>query len=207
LQWAGEWAITFDVNAHGYELGRDQEYYNEFFSDKPRYAFDIEENKNPETAYFMGMAYRVMRALEYVKSLPEWNGKDLVVTGGSQGGLQTVWAAALDHDVTRAEASIPWCCDFAGPEKFGRINGWRPKYVRGLDYFDCINMAKRIPETCYFKVPRAGLGDYTCPPSGIAILFNNVKGPKEIKWVQGSTHGYTPPQPNQEWVFTENVKE
>ena len=39
------------------------------------------------------------------------------------------------------------------------------------------------------------MGDYTCPPSGVAILYNNIKSPKKIRWFQGSTHGYVPPNP------------
>jgi cephalosporin-C deacetylase-like acetyl esterase len=42
-------------------------------------------------------------------------------------------------------------------------------------------------------IPRAGLGDYTCPPSGVTVFYNNVKAPKKITYVQGSTHGFTPP--------------
>ncbi len=42
-------------------------------------------------------------------------------------------------------------------------------------------------------VTRAGLGDYTCPPTGVAAFYNNLTCPKKIKWVQGSTHGYMPP--------------
>ena len=30
------------------------------------------------------MAMRVMRALEYMKSLPEWNGKDLIAKSASK---------------------------------------------------------------------------------------------------------------------------
>ena len=36
---------------------------------------------------------------------------------------------------------------------------------------------------------------HTCPPSGVAILYNNIKSPKKIRWFQGSTHGYVPPNP------------
>ena len=43
------------------------------------------------------------------------------------------------------------------------------------------------------KDARAGLGDYTCQPSGLAILWNTLKCPKSIQWVQGSEHGYVPP--------------
>ena len=189
--------IRFYINAHGMELGRDEAYYKEFFKSirtpRYRYAFNPEENKNPETAYFNGMSLRVMRALDYLKSRPEWNGRDLLASGGSQGGLQTMWAAALDQDVTEAYPSITWCCDLAGSEKAGRVHGpWRVKYMPGLDYYDPVFMAKRIKKAAVHII-RAGLGDYTCPPSGLMISYKNLATPdKSITWVQGSDHGFIP---------------
>lgn len=188
--------IRFDVNAHGYDLGQPETYYKDFFekikSNNQGYAMDPKQNADPETSYFNGMALRVMRSLQFLKSLPQWNGKDLTVSGGSQGGLQTVWAAALDPDVTSADSSITWCCDFAGPTK-GRLNGWRPEYVPALNYYDSVFHGKRIK--CPIVISRAALGDYTCPPSGLAILYNNITSPKKIIWVQGSTHGFVPQNP------------
>lgn len=197
--WGG--AIRFDVNAHGYDLGKDKQYYDKFFegikSNGHIYAFDPKQNSNPEEAYFNGMVLRLLRSLEFLKSLPQWNGKDLKVSGGSQGGLQTIWAAGLDPDVTEADSSITWCCDFAGPT-IGRLGGWRPQYVPALGYYDAANHGKRIK--CKTVISRAGLGDYTCPPSGLAVLYNNIKAPKKIKWVQGSTHGFVPKNP-QQWII------
>ena len=186
--------IRFHVNAHGCDLGKDDAYYNDFYakikSNGQIYAFDKKQNSDPENAYFNGMALRVMRSLQFLKALPQWNGKELVVSGGSQGGLQTIWAAALDPDVSRADSSITWCCDFAGPTK-GRLNGWRPDYVPALNYYDSVFHAKRIK--CPIVISRAGLGDYVCPPSGLAILYNNIpSAQKKINWVQGSTHGFVP---------------
>jgi len=189
--------LVLRINAHGQELGRDEAYYKEFFeSIKSRgysYAFDPEQNKDPENCFFNGMVLRVLRAMEYLKSRPEWNGKDLIAAGGSQGGLQTMWAAALDPDVTVALPSITWCCDLAGASKAGRLTGpWRLKYVPELDYYDPVFMAKRI-KTAEVKIQRAGLGDYTCPPSGLAISYKNLATPrKSIRWVQGSDHGFVP---------------
>ena len=42
-------------------------------------------------------------------SIKGWNGKDLYASGGSQGGLQTIWAAACGEGVTFARSSITWC--------------------------------------------------------------------------------------------------
>ena len=41
---------------------------------------------------------------------------------------------------------------------------------------------------------KAGLGDYTCPPRGIAAFWNALEcDDASIRWVQGSTHGHVPP--------------
>ena len=148
------------------------------------------------------MTYRVMRALQYVESLPEWNKKDLTAVGGSQGGLQTVWAAGLDPRVSCARPSIPWCCDLGGITMGRLVGGWRIEWVPALAYYDPVNIGKRISKTCDFEITRAGLGDYVCPPSGVAVLFNNVPAAgKKIVWVQGSEHGYVPPAPNQAFTI------
>ena len=141
------------------------------------------------------MILRMIRAIQYTKSLPEWNGKDIEASGNSQGGAFAIWAAGCGEGVTRAFSSVTGFCDH-GKELVGRLQGkWpRIKYVEALGYFDSVNFAKRIPYTCRVDITRAGLGDYTCEPSGLAILWNNLKCPKTIVWVQGSEHSYAPPE-------------
>ena len=190
-------SIVLDLSAHGYEFNRDEAYYKDLRkacgSNGHDYAFDPAQNTDPEQAYFCGMTYRVMRGLEYVKSRPEWDGKTLVVDGGSQGGLQSIWAAALVPGVTECRPFIPWNCNIGGPAA-GRARGdWHIPWVEALGYYDAANMARRIPKTCRVNVTWAGLGDYICPPSGVAAFYNNLTCPKQIKWVQGATHGYYPP--------------
>jgi cephalosporin-C deacetylase-like acetyl esterase len=189
--------IYFYINAHGQELGREDAYYEKFFqsirSNGYSYAFDPEQNKDPETAFFNGMVLRLLRAFEYLKTRPEWNGKDIKLESMSQGGLHVVWGAALDPDVTYAAPSITRCCDMAGTTKAGRVHGsWRVPYVPALDYYDPVFMAKRI-KTAKVEIKRVGLGDYVSPPSGQAIFFRNLATPdKSIRWVQGSDHDSEP---------------
>lgn len=183
-------AIMLSINAHGIENGKDAAFYEALKNGALRgYAFDKTENADPEKAYFNGMALRVMRGLEFLKQQPEWNGKDLAANGGSQGGLQAIWAAGLDPQVTFCGAWKPWCCDLGGVT-LGRVGGWRPEWAAGLGYYDTINHAKRI--RCPVTIT-SGLGDYVCPPSGISVLYNSIPGKREITYVQGSTHGYDPP--------------
>ncbi len=184
--------IQFSINAHGYELNQTIEYYKKFFasvsSNGHDYAFDPVQNSDRLTAYFNGMALRVMRALEFVKTLPEWNGRDLIVSGGSQAGLQSLWAAGLDKDVTAVEVFKPWCCDLAGHAKALRMRSiFAPSYTPALDYYDGAFHAKRIK--CPVNIKIAGLGDFVCPPSGMMSMFNNLQVPAKIRFYQGEGHG------------------
>lgn len=189
--------ISFWLNAHGQKLGESPAYYKAFFKSicdsKGKYAFDPVENRDPESCFFNGMVMRVLRSLEFLKTLPEWDRKHITASGNSQGGLQAMWAGALDKDVTAVFHGITWCCDIAGAVKNKRLGSEkRPQYVPGLDYFDPVFMAKRI-KNAKVTITRAGLGDYTSPPSGIAVCYNNLATPdKSITWVQGSDHGFVP---------------
>ena len=185
------------LSAHGYEFNRDEAYYTALRkasgSNGHDYAFDPVQNSDPEQAYFCGMTYRVMRGLEYLKSRPEWDGKTLIVEGGSQGALQSIWAAALVPGVTECRPFIPWNCNMGGPAS-GRAHGdWHIPWVPALGYYDAANMARRIPKSCRVTITWAGLGDYICPPSGVMAFYNNLTCPKRITWVQGATHFYYPP--------------
>lgn len=201
--------IYMHINAHGYELGREDEYYTEVYNSikSNGYTFGLDskwQNLSTDTAYFGWMCYRIMRALQFLKSLPEWDGKNLTAAGGSMGGLQTVWAAGLDSDVTEARPSIPWCCDMGGRTTLKRnFSGWGVAETEAMRYFDPVNLAKRINPECRVEIVRAGLGDYCCPPNGVAILYNNIPGRKKINWVQGSTHGYVPSEPHQAFSLSE----
>ena len=193
--------IFFDVNAHGFELDREKNYYTEFAkkinTSGRGYAFNAKENADPDTCYFYGMSSRAIRAVEYAKTLSEWNGKDLVASGTSQGGLQTSWVASLDLGVTLAQPCVTWGCDFGMPEgpRKRLHESWFIPYGKGLDYYDTINHIRRAK--CPIEITRAGLGDYVCPPSGLAAYFNAIPGRKSINWVQGSRHCYVPVGENQ----------
>ncbi|MCQ2378522.1 MAG: acetylxylan esterase [Victivallaceae bacterium] len=182
--------IFFEINAHGMPLAQTRESIKELAHKLNRYALD--DTADPENAYFCGMALRVLRALEFVRTLPEWNGKDLMVSGGSQGGLQSLWAAGLDDKVSFCQPYIPWCCNL-GSETLGFMpKTWGVTYTEGARYFDAANFAKRIK--CPVEITRAGLGDFICPPSGVARMYHNLKCPKKITWFVNNAHS-NPPSP------------
>ena len=194
MGWRMPNTIFFEINAHGYDLERDAEYYKNF-EDGIRtpgcsYGFSTWQNEYPEGSYFCGMALRVMRAYDYMKTLPEWNGRDLEAQGGSQGGAQTMWAAGLVDGLTAARPDVPWLQDL-GADAAGRdCPDWRVRWTPGVAYFDGVNHARRAK--CPVTIRRAGLGDTTCKPNSIAVLYNNLAKGGSVNWVQGSQHGYVP---------------
>ena len=182
--------IALDVNAHGIENGKPKEFYddlrkNYYFNkelgpDRPQYYAHWYKTDR-EKFYFKGMYMRVMRALEYVKSLPEWDGKHLIVMGTSQGGAQVIAACALDHDVTFARAGVPALCDLSGCLG-GRCSGWPILYtekdheknsdvVKCVSYFDSAYLAKRIKCPIWIST---GFMDTTCSPTSVFAAYNNI---------------------------------
>ena len=61
-------------------------------------------NTDRETSYFLNMYLRDSRALDYLLTRPDWDGKTIVLTGGSMGGQQSLALAgpAAGEDQRRA---------------------------------------------------------------------------------------------------------
>ena len=135
------------------------------------------------------------RCAEYLANHPEWDGKTLVVMGGSQGGQQSLVTAGLHPAVTAALAIVPAGCDMLGPD-IGRRGGWPQWYsiTDGKDeaavheasrYFDVANFVPRI--TCPVLIG-IGLLDQTCPPEGIFAAANQIRSHREVILMPKGAH-------------------
>ena len=195
--------LTLNINAHGYKNGQPKKYYDDLRKTSLKnYGFNKTENENPETSYWLGMLLRAMRALEWMKQQPEWDGKTLVVAGGSQGGFQALAAAGLDSSVSECHAFIPWMCN-VGMERQGRVpSTFLPEFTDAMRYFDATNHAKRIKANVHII---SGLGDYVCPPTAQAVLYNNIQAPKKILFVQGKQHPQEMPG-GKSYSFSQNLQ-
>ncbi len=195
-------AIAVTVNSFGLPNGKDAKFYRDCEKQFSLKGYGFNGNENPETSFLNAMLLRDLRALEYVKTLPEWNGKELKVIGASMGALRSITMSAQDRDVTSCYAGIPWLADLSGIT-FGRQRGWRPNWVPALGYYDIVNQARRVQ--CRTEVSIC-LGDYTCPPSGEMIFYKNLHCEKTLTVSQNGTHGYI--QPNaKRYHFKGNIKE
>lgn len=178
-------------DAHGFEHGKTIPELEELHSKELCwYGFNNEENVSNMNTYFRNMMIRDLLALKYVKTLPEWNGKDIISAGGSQGALQAITVAAHDKDVTEVRAAKPWLCDLKSV-KDGYLNGWRPDFAEGLRYFDTVAQGMQLK--CPISI-ECYLGDYVCPPKTVMALYNSIKSEKSIKFVQSARHSYFAPE-------------
>ena len=209
VQWAGvyplqkDWIIwhardgwlVLDINAHDLPIDEKEEFYRAQ-SEGPLKDYPAIGNDSRETSYFLRMYLSCYRAAQYLVERPDWDGKTLVVTGGSQGGLQSIVTAAIHPRITALMASVPAGCDLNGPLA-NRLPGWPMWYnqVRDKDpakvreaarYFDVVNFAPKVHCAALVGV---GLIDTVCPAPGVYAAWNQFKGPKEIVPLPVGEHG------------------
>jgi cephalosporin-C deacetylase-like acetyl esterase len=192
--------LSMDINAHGIPNGRPADYYAELTrGELSNYRHAGRESR--DTIYFRGMFLRLVRAIDFLTSQPEWNGKVMAVVGHSQGGGQALAAGGLDPRVTCIGAGVPAICDHSG-RAAGRINGW-PKLVPTADdgqpdpavlqaarYVDAVNFASRCKADAVMSV---GFIDSTCPPTTCYAAYNQLQGKKQI--INEPKMGHAAPAP------------
>lgn len=128
----------------------------------------------------------LVRCLDLLTSLPQWDGKNLAVQGGSQGGALSIVAAGLDPRVTQCIVNHPALSDMAAYVEPGRTGGYphfnkmrgllTPGNIKTLAYYDVVNFARHITCPVYMTW---GYNDDACPPTTSYAVWNTLKCPKE----------------------------
>lgn len=154
-------------------------------------------NTDREQSYFLNMYLRDSRVLDYLMTRPDWDGKTVVLTGGSMGGQQSVALAGLRPDkISAVLVCVPAGAD-TNADLHGRKAGYpnwpanNPDAMHTALYFDTVNFASRI------KAPvLAGMGfiDTISPPAGIWTALNQMPGSKEALPLIESEHDNLTPQ-------------
>lgn len=179
--------IRFEIEIHGLNPKMPTEDFKDISN-----AFNGKENgylnnglDNRDNYYMKRVYMACIRSIDLLVSLPEWDGRNVVVKGGSQGGALALVAAGLDPRVTACIANHPALSDMAG-YMAGRAGGY-PHFFRvaGMDtpdklntmaYYDVVNFA------CSIKVPTRmtwGYNDDVCPPTTSYAVYNVLQCPKE----------------------------
>lgn len=179
VAWAEQGMLAMDINAHGIANGQPAQFYTDLMKGSlDRYSYFGRESR--ETCYFLGMFLREVRALDFLCSQPEWDGRTVVVYGTSQGGFQAFAGAFLDPRVTFFAAGVPAGSDHTGMAA-NRVAGWPkivpvtdgkpdPKVLEAARYFDNMNFAAHTKAKG--AIVTVGFIDQTCPPTTVYAAFN-----------------------------------
>ena len=181
--------VRFEVEIHGLDPRIPSETFGEIsraFNDRNGgYLANGLENKD---IYYMKHVYvGLVRCIDFLTSLPEWDGKNVAVQGGSQGGALAIIAAGLDSRVTQCVANHPALSDMAGYAAKGGTGGYphfcrQPQILSNKDclntlaYFDVVNFARYVKAPTYLTW---GYNDVTCPPTTSYAVWNTLKCTKE----------------------------
>ncbi len=111
--------ITLQIGIHGFPVNLHQTVYDNLQAGSlNRYMTYNLDNRN--TYYYRRVFLGCLRANDFLVNLPQFDGKNLGVIGGSQGGALAIMTAALDSRVVV----------LAAPEQGDRINKWIEEFLK-----------------------------------------------------------------------------
>ena len=179
--------IRMEMEIHGLDPRLPASTFNDISK-----AFNGKENGylangiDSRDRYYMKRVYlALVRCLDLLTGLPEWDGRNLVVQGGSQGGALAIVAAALDNRVTHCIVNHPALADMAayaeghtgGYPHFNKTAGiLTGNNINTLAYYDVVNFARHVKADTYMTW---GYNDNTCPPTTSYAVWNTLACPKE----------------------------
>ena len=141
---------------------------------------------SPERYYMRRVYLGMLQCIDLLTSLPQWDGRNVIVQGGSQGGALALVTAALDDRVTACVANHPALSDMGAYSEQGRTGGYphfnrtpgmlTPEKLNTMAYYDVVNFARHI--TCPVFLTW-GYNDNTCPPTTSYAVWNTLRCPKE----------------------------
>jgi cephalosporin-C deacetylase len=200
---AGRGIITFQIGIHGIPVIQPQEVYDSLasggLSGYPTFGLDSRDRY-----YYRRVYTGTLRANDFLTSLPQWDGRNLGVTGGSQGGALAIVTAGLDRRVTRLAAYYPALSDVTG-YLHGRAGGW-PHMFRATEgpavhreeakytttsYYDVVNFARRVTVPGLYSW---GFNDETCPPTSMYAAYNVITAPRQLMLAYDTGHRTTQEQ-------------
>ncbi len=191
--------VIIDFRIHGIPLTLDPKIYEQLRrSALSRYwNYELRSREN----YYMKKAYLgCIRAIDLAYQLPEFDGENLVVTGGSQGGALTIVTAGLDERVDAILVYYPAFADLTADVYGNRTGGWPRPFKpenQSLDgqiieealevsaYYDVVNFARRIQ--CEGRYSW-GFRDLATPPSSTFATYNVITAPKTLQYYPSMGH-------------------
>jgi len=202
---AGEGVIVFSVGIHGVPVNMDPDVYRDLMNGAIS-GYWINKLSSKDEYYYKRVYMGCVRAIDFIFTLPEFDGNNLAVTGGSQGGALSIVTAGLDERINYLAAFYPALSDVTG-YLHNRAGGWphmfknydqktNPAWLEVAPYYDVVNFAKSVKVKGWYSW---GYNDNVCPPTSMYAAYNSISAPKELHIFEETAHWTFPEQ--QEMVF------
>ncbi len=183
---AAKGVIVFKVGIHGIPVDMDENVYKSLATSSLA-GYERYNLHNKNDYYFKRVYMGCVRAVDYIYTLPEFDGENLAVTGGSQGGALSIITAGLDSRIKYLAAFYPALSDLTGYLN-SRAGGWphmyqnynkkeNPNWVETTAYYDVVNFAKIVKIPGWYSW---GFNDHICPPTSMYSAYNSIIAPKEL---------------------------
>jgi cephalosporin-C deacetylase len=203
--------ITLEIGIHGISVILDPSVYTDMVSGwlNQYWTYNLD---NKDAYYFKRVYLGCIRANDFIFSLPQFDGKNLAVAGGSQGGALSIVTAALDPRVKFTAPTFPALADMTGYLK-NRAGGWphifdkvlfpqnnTPEKIKTASYYDVVNFAKQLNIPTFYSM---GFNDETCPPTSMYAAYNSINAPKTLKLYLETGH-WTYPEETEavaDWLY------
>jgi cephalosporin-C deacetylase len=187
---AAEGWLALNVEPHDVPPDMPQSYYDALPAIIKQYNTIGQLSR--DESYFLRMYLGDYRAVEYLASRPDWDGRTIVVMGTSMGGQQSFATAGLNPRVTGLLVNVPSGADVTATlhgrnASYPNWNVKRPEVLTTARYFDTANFASRITATSLVAM---GFIDDVSAPAGVWSVFNQIKGPKEVVPLVDSPHNH-----------------
>jgi cephalosporin-C deacetylase-like acetyl esterase len=200
--------VTFQIGIHGIPVNLDREVYENLGEGALRQYWTV--NLDDKDNYYYKRVYLgCVRAIDFIESLDCFDGEDVGVTGGSQGGALSIITASLDDRIDYLAAFYPALSDLTG-FLHGRAGGWphmfrneftnKPEKIETSKYFDVVNFARFVKAPGWYSW---GFNDNVCPPTSMYAAYNLINAEKELHIFQETQHWTFPEQTKQgnDWLF------
>jgi cephalosporin-C deacetylase-like acetyl esterase len=199
---AEQGVITLEIGIHGVPVNMDPSVYLDL-AGGALYGYQYFNMDNRDRYYYKRVYLGCVRANDFLVSLPQFDGVNLGVSGGSQGGALSIITAALDPRVKYLAADYPALSDVTGYLK-GRAGGWPHMFdknnlpynnlkekIETVKYYDVVNFARHVKVPGFYSW---GFNDETCPPTSMYAAYNVIKAPKELYLALETGHWTYPEQ-------------
>ena len=198
---ASHGAILLEIGIHGVPVIYERDYYERLMQTAVNeYWWYGTNDKNK--SYYKKVITGCLRAIDFIATLDSlnpslhvgWDGKNLGVTGSSQGGFLTLVCTALDKRVSCYGAVHAALCDHESslkkvacgwPHYYYNVANPDPRDIENMRYYDGVNFARRITVPGYFSF---GYNDDVVPPTSSYGTYNIVTAEKTLSVYPQTAH-------------------